>query len=69
MSDRRREQGVIKQPYEFVALLKTVFKWSSGFVVKKNQKKKKIFSFRDVKEVSDRAVITACQIAPAQEMI
>lgn len=26
-------------------------------------------SFRDVKEVSDRAVITACQIAPAQEMI
>lgn len=26
-------------------------------------------SFGDVKEVSDRAVITACQIAPAQEMI
>lgn len=30
---------------------------------------KKIFSFWDVKEVSDRAVITACQIAPAQEII
>lgn len=29
----------------------------------------KISSFRDVKEVSDRAVITACQIASAQEII
>lgn len=29
----RHEQGVIKQPNEFVALLKTVFKWSFGFVV------------------------------------
>lgn len=29
----RHEQAVIKQPNEFVALLKTVFKWSPGFVV------------------------------------
>lgn len=29
----RCEQGVIKQPNEFVALLRTVFKWSPGFVV------------------------------------
>lgn len=30
---------------------------------------KKMFSFNTVKEVSCRAVITACQIAPAREII
>lgn len=39
------------------------------FLWKERERKKKKISFRDVKEVSDRAVITACQIAPAQEMI
>lgn len=33
------------------------------------ERERKKISFRDVKEVSDRAVITACQIAPAQEII
>lgn len=47
-------------------LLKPVFQWSSGFCGEGEGKKS---SFKDVKEVSDRAVITACQIAPAQEMI
>lgn len=48
-------------------LLKPVFQWSSGFCGEGEGGKKS--SFKDVKEVSDRAVITACQIAPAQEMI
>lgn len=36
ISAERCERGVIKQPNEFVALLKTVFKWSPGFVVEKS---------------------------------
>lgn len=61
---RSEEQGVIKQPDEFVAF-EACFSMELWFL----WRGKKKISFRDVKEVSDRAVITACQIAPAQEMI
>lgn len=52
-------------------LFKPGFQWSPGFFVagEREREREKKISFRDVKEVCDRAVITACQIAPAQEMI